>query len=119
LTFEFLILDPKRLAAEEELLRTLFREQIATGEVAIEIADPNSVGPRCQYRARRSLCNCLAVSMTPRAIAADSALIAQWIPSGPVPQVILDGEPLGEPESDTPLDAWRELLLRLLQVWIQ
>jgi hypothetical protein len=118
LTFEFLVLDPKRLADEADLLRTLFREQIASKQVSVEIAEPGSVALRCQLRARRCLCKCLALSLTRQEIAAEGVSIAQWILNGPVPALALDTAEAVVPESDSPLEGWRTLLLRLLQAWI-
>lgn len=119
LSFEFLILDPKQLAGEEELLRTLFREQMAAGVVAIEHAAPNAVARRCQQYARRSLCNCLVVSTKRHSLEAAPASVAELIPSGPVPQVTIDDAVVPEPENATPIEAWQESLLRLLQTWIR
>jgi hypothetical protein len=118
LSFEFLLLGRHELTPQAQLLETLFREEIALGEVTMEHAEPNAVAPRCQQRARRSLCNCLAVSLERQEIAADWAVVAQLIPGGPIPQVLIDRDALPPPDVDHPFDAWRELLLGLLQRWI-
>lgn len=117
LAFEFLFLDPKQLATEEELLRTLLREQIESGHVQIARIEPSALPARCRERARRSHCHCLSVAMERRALPAESTLTAHLLPVSAAPQLILDDQPV-ELADESPLDAWRSLLATLLQAWI-
>jgi hypothetical protein len=118
LRFEFLVLGRDELAPQAQLLETLFREEITLGAVSVEYATPSTVAPRCQERARHSLCNCLAVSMVEQEIAAPWAVVSQLIPNGPIPQVMIDGQFLPSPEVDQPLDGWHQMLFGLLQRWL-
>lgn len=117
LLFEILILDRNQLAPEEELLRTLFRDQVQSGYVRIERAEPISLPPRCNDYARYGHCHYLGASLTPHEPPSERVFAAQLLPTAAIPQFFLDQEPVNL-RNETPLDAWRRFLDRWLSTSI-
>jgi hypothetical protein len=120
LRFEFLIVDNGKhpLAEEAKLLALLFREQIANGTVGIESIAAGEVEKRLVQWARRNQCHCLQASVAGAAIDVAEAAIADLRINAAVPDVRLENAGSLALEAEEPLDAWIEILLRLLQQWI-
>jgi hypothetical protein len=122
LTFVFYIVGhegPPALGAELGLLRTLLEEQIATGTVVIEERVPaEQVAAQCALRARRSLCDCLAVATTDVAFTAAHTAVTRLRLDGPCPALGGGAEPAVYPEAEEPADGWALALRLLLQRWV-
>jgi hypothetical protein len=121
LTFEFWFLDDgeeEPLAAERALLETLFREPMALGTVQLERLRPDEVASRCEARARRSLCHCLAVAVDPPHWDSDEVVLTRLSIAGPRPAL---GDAKTEPIPQEREDAsatWETTLRKLLARWV-
>ena len=121
LSFEFLFIQPKNgpepLGPERALIEMLLREPIAHGTVIVDAIPADGFASRCDERSRRALCHALAVSTVDRPVDAGSVPLARLLVDGPRPSILDDGEPAPTTESDDPLDAWRDALERLRDLW--
>lgn len=116
------------LSAEREMLETLFREQIENGTVVVlpkqredetfEVLELEEVAKECSLRARRSLVQCLLVSIGEPTLEAQDTMMTRLRVDGPSPAMGAIDEPVLCPEADDPLDAWFAVLKQLLQRWI-
>jgi hypothetical protein len=122
LRFEVLLLGADEpghpLADERELLRTLLREQLANGTVALETAaSAGAVARRCALHGRRSLCHCLTIGMMPHRLVAAETQVSSLNLAGARP-VLKTEEEEDNIESDDLLEAWARALDQLLAEWI-
>jgi hypothetical protein len=121
LAFEFLFLakeDAEPLASERALLEVLLRESIAAGTVRLERLRPDEVAGRCEERARRSLCHCLAVATNPPRWEPDEAVLTRLRIQGSRPEL---GDARSEPapiEADDAPESWGAALRELMERWI-
>jgi hypothetical protein len=122
LAFEFVFVgekEPGPLEAERQLLQTLLREPLANGTAELTRADTAAaVGRRCEVRARRSLCHCLAAAVGDVRPEAESAVVTRLRLSGPVPSLAGAREALAFPEADGPVETWAAALEALLELWV-
>ena len=122
LVFEFLFLageEGETLTSERELLQMLFRERIENGTVVLRTAFPaNQLSGECAFRARRSLCHCLMVSLQDRPLEASDTVVTRLLLEGPFPALGDGAEPAVYPEGEDPFDIWSAALLELLRRWI-
>jgi vWA domain found in the FtsH ternary systems/N-terminal helical region fused to the FtsH ternary system vWA domain len=106
------------LAAEQALLKTLWREPLANGTALLERLPADRVAAHCLDRARRSQCCCLAVGVDPSALEArDVEAVALKI-DGSRPVFVGPDAERDVPETDEPFDAWVMALDQLLRKWV-
>jgi hypothetical protein len=117
LSFVFYV--PEPLGPERDLLEIVLREQIANKTVEIaSYANLAEVESDCARRARRSLCNCAAISTDGSTVKPDDTDVLQMRMHGPCPLISgLDDKVVRE-ESNDPLTAWSAVLEHLLQQWM-
>lgn len=118
--FEFLFVEPDSspvLDDERTLLETLFREEIASGTVALESIDPADLESRCTARARTSLCHSLSIGCDTMPQSDDLSIASQLLLERPEPTLLLADESVVEPD-ETGLDGWKEQLDTLLRFWV-
>jgi hypothetical protein len=122
LRFEFLFVgDAKKpeLGHEIELFTMLLGEQIANGTVTIErVKNAHEVKSRCEDRARRALCNCLAVGVTAPELEPEHTVTSRLVIDSAAPKIGTDDEKPAALEGDDPADVWGETLHHLLQLWV-
>jgi hypothetical protein len=121
LSFEFLFLQEDKddpLAAEQALVEMLLREQVANGTVATSRLPAPQLAAFCDARGRRSLCHCLAIATTDRAVPADAAIVTRLRLDGPRPAIGVDDEPATIPEADDAPTSWGAALEALLPLWV-
>ncbi len=121
LHFEFLLVgdaDKQTLAEEAKLLGLLFREQIANKTVTVEALASGEIDRRIQWHARRSLCQCLAVSSKKWDVQSNEATVGYLRIDAPRPVLIIDDEPAPEAEDEEPFGSWMQALMGLLQAWV-
>jgi hypothetical protein len=104
------------LAPERELLRMLLREPIENGSVVLTPDVPASALTRlCAERARRSLCQCLMLSVQDRPLESQEAAVMRLVLSGPCPRLVAaDGHPVSA-AGEEPLETWTGVLRESLQ----
>jgi hypothetical protein len=122
LRFEFLFVadgGQQPLAQEQELLEMLLRDGVANGTVGIgRLGSAAELAPLCAFRARRSLCHCLTVSVAPVELEAQDTVVSRLRIDGPLPELGVKGQPAASPEAEEPLEGWSDVLETLLQVWV-
>lgn len=122
LVFEFLFVrldspGPEPLEAERELLTMLFREAIANGAAIIDSVDESVIAGICVRKARRSLCQALAVSFAGRRVAA-AGVSSGWLRLASArPELGFGETPAGTSEAEDALTAWRCALDLILASW--
>ncbi len=108
LRFEVVFVGPAKdapLAAEEALLKTILRDQIA-------------VPLRCKEWGRRSLCQCLVVAEGPEDLDAEDTVVMRLRVAGPRPALAGPFDKLAEVEGDDPADSWAAALRHVLEQWV-
>ena len=117
LSFVFYI--PEPLGPERDLLEIVLREQIANKTVEIvPYAKLDEVEDDCGRRARRSLCNCAAISTDGSTVKPDDTDVLQMRIHGPCPLISEQVDKLVREESNDPLTAWSQALENLLRQWM-
>jgi hypothetical protein len=121
LRFEFLFVgetgeQEEVLAPERELLRMLLHEPIENGSVVLTPDVPASALARiCTERGRRSLCQCLTISVQDRPLESQEASIMRLVLDGPCPRLVAaEGDPVSV-VGEEPLETWTAVLRGLLQ----
>jgi hypothetical protein len=120
LFFEFVLPQDKNakpLAQESGLLEMLFREQIASGLVAINhlAGDP---GKYADERADRSLCHALAISVGGTEVRSTLAETTALAVNSARPRIrVRYDEPIEMPADDA-FECWTATLQRLLAAWV-
>ncbi len=120
LRFEFLLIQDKEakpLAQEGALLEMLFREAIATDNVAIQHFgdEPAAYADRL---AERSLCHVLTIGVAAKELRTEVAATGCLTIAGPRPMVRVGRDELIELPADEAFDAWTATLERLLMSWV-
>jgi hypothetical protein len=122
LRFEIFLLREKNLVsllAERDLLETLLRELIANDTVELRsAASPGEVEQHCTRRARRSLCQCLAVSMSGATLQPEETTVTRLQLSGPRPALGMGAEIPIPLEGEDALAGWSAALETLLAAWV-
>ena len=118
LRFEVLFLDdgagPQALVAEQALMETVFREQVANGTVVINRLPRGRLSDHCTRHARYSRCHCLAVATTDQHLDMEGVRLGRLVIAGPCPALGLEDDadaqvPQGEHALTcwtTPLEGW-------------
>ncbi len=120
LLFEVLFLDqgigPNVLVAEQALLETVLREQVANGTVVIDRLPRQRLSAHCAQHARRSRCHCLAVATTDQRLEMEDVHLGRLVLAGARPGLALgdDAEPQAPPGEDA-LNCWT----MALEGWLQ
>lgn len=115
LRFEILLPDSGVLAAEQELLEMVFREQRANGTVEVMGFDLSQLAEHCDGHSRRSLCHCVTVSRrNDERIEFEEALRSRLVVNGTRPEVQCGDDPGSVSEAPTPLGAWQASAVELL-----
>lgn len=114
LLFEILIPESGVLATETELLKMVFREQIANGTIEILPFNMSHLAEHCDEHARRSLTHGLVVSRTDETPPIEDALLTRLVISQPAPEYGIDQDPLVEPEHHTVTEAWERVVVELI-----
>ncbi len=107
--------DARPLAAEMELLRSLFREPILLGTVSLERVQPKDVAVLCAQWARRSLCHCLNVAAMPVPWNAEETVETLLQINGPRPALADAGTEPAIVEADDAMASWSRALQQVLQ----
>jgi hypothetical protein len=120
LLFEVLFLDesigPKVLAAEQALVETVFREQVANGTVVINRLPRQRLSYHCAQYARRSRCHCLAVATTDQRLEIEGVHLGRLVLAGPCPGLALENDADAQvPQGEHALTCWT----MALESWLQ
>jgi hypothetical protein len=120
LLFEFLFLGegsgPQCLVAEQALVETLLREQVANGTVAIHRLPRERLSGHCTQLARRSRCHGLALATTDRRLEMEGVHVGRLVLAGPCPALALEDDAVAQvPEGDCALSCWT----MPLESWLQ
>jgi hypothetical protein len=96
LLFEILFLDesagPPALVAEQALMETVLREQVANGSVVINRLPRGRLSGHCAQHARRSRCHCLAVATKDRRLEIEGVQLGRLVVAGPCPALAPENE---------------------------
>ncbi|MEK6236686.1 MAG: hypothetical protein N2C14_18415, partial [Planctomycetales bacterium] len=125
LEFQFLFLendsakkDARTLAEEEDLIRLLLKEQIDNKTVTLNRIRVKELPAHADFKARKSLCHCVAISARDRKVDVEAALLSRLRISSATPAVGLDREPLSAMDETDPWENWGAALETLLRMWI-
>jgi hypothetical protein len=122
LRFDLLFPNAERtipLRKEMDLFQVLFRESIGRGEVDVRPVDSEAATlARVKGLAREYQTHALWIGTARQRIDVDRASVAQLVVDGPAP-VLFDGHGEIVPfEPESPVEAWNEAALSLLQLWV-
>jgi hypothetical protein len=120
LLFEILFLDesvgPKGLEAEQALVETLLRDQVANGTVVINRLPRQRLPDHCAQHARRSRCHCLTVATTDQRPEMAGVRLGRLVLAGPCPGLALEDHADAQlTQGDDALARWTSAL----ESWLQ
>ncbi|MBX9623852.1 MAG: hypothetical protein K2X82_08550 [Gemmataceae bacterium] len=107
------------LADEQRLMELLLRVPVERGDgLVTTVADRAEAAAHLGRLARQAQVHCLAAGAGPTRLAVENAVVTELVVDGPRPKLGDGDRPAEDLPADDPFDAWREAVLRVLQLWV-